>query len=524
MLPVFQKYLIFKIVFVAHEVATDSLRIFVLRARLRGPGFCLQKNQLLDMGLCQTNDSLNRLRAFFRIRFPTKFKNCSIQGIAMRYEPFVISKNKGFEIEILKNMAEYLNTTFDLEISMKSEDWGDKVNGTWQDNFGKIFNTLKIGIGNVAIEADRIDDFDFTFSHYTTTLIWVVPIADYVEKWRVLTIIFSLDIWAISFSVISTVAILFILAARISGDIRYLKSISGAFLSSFQIIINSSVHKTPTTDSVRLIFVIALIFALLITCIYTSGLMHVLRSAVREHQIHTVDEILESDLEIGGLMEYRERFKNPENDDCIDEICKRYKYFTGENDTAQTWLSMVDKRLACTPLPRPFVKYYMIRTYEKVDKNASTDDSGKIKLFIMDDPINFYPIAVVMRKGNPFRKIFDGFLKRFSETGLLLPILIREYRQQYLKVIYLAEHSDDGPEQLNVYHLQGLFAILVIGYFIAIVAFVIEITIGRRHEKNKRRFESRKNNPKNKKFYYDKRFGDMYGKTYPRNPHAILPL
>ncbi|KAL3273602.1 hypothetical protein HHI36_015034 [Cryptolaemus montrouzieri] len=445
----------------------------------------------------------------------------------MKYEPFVINKTHGFEIEILKNVAQHLNITYDMEISMQSKDWGDKVNGTWQDNFGKIFNSFKFGIGNVAIEADRIQDFEFTYSHYSTTLIWVVPIANYVEKWRVLTIIFTLDIWAISSAVLFTVAILFTVAARISGDITYFKSLSGAFLSSFQIILNNSVYKTPRTNSVKFIFVIGLIFALLITCVYNSGLMHVLTNAIREHQIDNVEEILKSGLEIGGLMEYKERFANPEKDECENEIFRRYKHFSGENDSAQIWLSLVEKRKACTPLPRPFVQYYMIKTYEK-EENNPTGETKKIKLFIVNNPINFYPLAMVMRRGNPLRKTFDEFLKRFIESGLLLTILHKENKRKFLKLTYLAELPDNGPEQLNVYHLQGLFAILGMGYLIAILAFVIEITfckLNKRYaKKGKGSDKYRKNDQSNKKFYYDERYGDMYGKTFPKDPHKIFPL
>ncbi|KAL3273608.1 hypothetical protein HHI36_015040 [Cryptolaemus montrouzieri] len=398
----------------------------------------------------------------------------------MRYEPFIINKNQGIEIELLKNMAEHLNTTFDMQITMKSEDWGDKVNGAWQDNFGKIFNTLKIGIGNVAIEADRIEDFDFTFSHYTTTLIWVVPIANYMKKWRVLTIIFSLDLWAISFAVVFALAILFILAARITGDIPYFKTVAGGFQSSFQIIVNTSIHKTPKTNLVRFVFVIGLIYSLIITCIYTSGLMHLLRYSIREHQIDSIEEILESGLEIGGLKEYRERFVNPKTGECADELCKRYKYFSRENDTAQIWLSLVEQRQACTPLPRLFVKYYMVKSYDK-GKNDPTDEN-KIKLFIINNPINVYPVAIVMRKGNPFRKIFDIYHIRYFEAGLLLPILNHAYRQEFSKLMYLVEHSHDGPEQMDFYHLQGPFGILGIGYLIAILTFIVEITFGKKHD------------------------------------------
>ncbi|KAK9883143.1 hypothetical protein WA026_001341 [Henosepilachna vigintioctopunctata] len=524
-IPSLHKYLVYTVVFIDYNVKIDKQEVFVFKLKLDGTGMCLEGSKFFSVGSCETRRYSVRLNALLKSRFLKSFKNCTIKGLAMTYEPFVINRTKGVEILLLEAMSEYINATFDLKVTLKSEDWGDKVNGTWGGNFNEIVNSLKIGIGNVGPEADRIEDFDFTYSHLSARLVWVVPIAKYMKKWRVLTIIFKLNVWFVCFGVLMFMTLFLIVLSRMCDDIIYYQDISGSLLTSIQIVIFSCVHRIPKTDQVRIIFLSGLIFSLIMTCVYTSSLINVLTNVVREHQIDNEDEILQSGLEIGGLEEYRERFQNAENDGCADDVCKKYQFYTGENDTAQTWLQKVERGIACTPLPRAFVQYYMVKTNDILGNNSGTmsylpDASRRIKMFIIDKPINFYSLAIVMKKGNPFRRIFDKFLKKFVEAGLMYT-LMSVYDNQFIRLNDLIANSDDGPEQLSMYHLQGPFALFGIGNIISILIFIIELICGRkdmlcyrRKEKNRILWYT-KIDPKNKALYIDKKYGDMYGKTYP---------
>ncbi|XP_045478350.1 uncharacterized protein LOC123683382 [Harmonia axyridis] len=513
------KYHMLKVIVIEHDLESDNLGVHVLQLKLLGPGLCLKKSRFVSTGSCKNSGHQTRLRALMRSRIPRTFKNCTIEAIAMKYEPFVINEDKGIEIKLLKEMGRHNNITFSINVTKDAKDWGDKVNGTWNGNFAEIINTLKVGIGNVGPEADRLEDFDFTYSYKSPILVWVVPIAGNVKKWRVLTIIFAPLLWSIIFAVFILLAGLIVTFSRYFGDNPYLQSISGGFLTSLQLLISSSVYKTPTITVVRLVFLGGLLFGLILTCVYSSYLINVLTKAVKEHQIHNEQEIVESNLVIGGLEEYLERFQKSDNDDCLDDICRRYQYSSDENDTAMFWLKKVEDKEACTPLTKLFVQYYMLNRFEESREEDIDSRVKRVKLFIIDKPINFYSLAVVMNKGNPFRRSFDKFIKKFVEAGLMYTLTV-EFQDKFERLKYFIRNADQGQEKLSVYHVQGPFAIWGIGNGIAILVFFMEnlwffkLCKTFQSEKSKASYIGR--DPRDKNLYYDCKYGNMYGRNYPK--------
>ncbi|XP_044758794.1 uncharacterized protein LOC123316669 [Coccinella septempunctata] len=523
LVPILWKYQMLKVVLAEHDLRNDSVTVHVLQLKLFGPGMCLEKSRFFSAGPC--NKSLlrsSRLRALLRSRMPRIFKNCTIETIAMQYEPFVISEDEGIEIKLLKHMEKYNNVTFDINLTTEAKDWGDKVNGSWEGNLGEIINTLKVGIGNVGPEADRLEDFDFTYSYKSPVLIWVVPIAENVKKWRVLTIIFTPQLWAVVFAVFFGTTGLFFSLSRFFRDDSFLRSLSGSFLASLQILISSSVNRTPSTNIVRLVFASGLLFALIVTCVYSSYLINVLTNVVREHQIQNEREILDSGLVIGGLEEYLERFQRSDNNDCLDEICKRYQYFRDENDTAMFWLKKVQDREACTPLTKLFVQYYMVKRFESYENEVESiyERKKRVKLFIIQKPINFYSLAIVMNKGNPFKKSFDKFIKKYVEAGLMYTLSV-EYEDKFERLKQIVSNTDEGPERLGIYHVQGPFAVLGIGDGIAILIFLIEklwnFEFSSVHRKISPDSRIIRRDIRNKSLFYDRKYGNMYGKNYTKN-------
>lgn len=425
-------------------------------------------------------------RRYFYTGLKFDLKNCSLGVVAMPYKPFVINKTDGIEIRVLKGIERALKIHFNITVSKVSSSWGEQTaNGTWTKNLGLVYEKKYFGIGNVDIGRDiDIEDFVFSYSYHTEPLVFVVPIAQFVPEWRILTAIFTKEMWSICLGVIIVFGLIFyFLSIKSERTTIYFQQ---PFVSSLQVFISYPASRQPKNELLRIFYLSLSVFSILIYSAYTCSLINYLKNPIREYQPQENRDILDTSgnykYYIGGIKKYESVF----NLSRLEH--ETYHTESHENDTVDYWLGKVAYERNIWTVSSSFYAKYLIAE----NSNVTTDQNGKPKVFVFKNKLMSYSIGMIARKGHPMLKKFDTVIKRMLYGGLVI-----HYCNEYFRDIDAATSADLSEDTslkpLTVNHIQGPFFILFCGYILGFVTLILEIVIfkfkqiyKRRQKKSKR--------------------------------------
>lgn len=214
--------------------------------------------------------------------------------------------------------------------------------------------------------------------------------------------------------------------------------------------------------------------------------MRVYSDPPRQHQIDTVEEILEGNLPFGGLDLYR-AFYNESDDVFLYQIFQNYQLNT--NKTLREYLEQISIHQSfATMANRFYVEYYVARG----DKAVCTESECPA-IFAIPKPVVCYNINFVARKGFPYISRMNDLILRFRENGVLNMWLNDMNHRNALKGA--GKSKKKRMNALSLTHLEGAFVVLLIGLIIGISSLGMELLV-----KNQKRKEL-----KDEKFNYKKK-------------------
>ncbi|XP_023209597.1 uncharacterized protein LOC111612600 [Centruroides sculpturatus] len=108
-------------------------------------------------------------------------------------------------------------------------------------------------------------------------------------------------------------------------------------------------------------------------------------------------------------------------------------------------------------------------SYDMAIKIWTSNDEEK--WFISDDALKSLPYAFPMRKGFPLKNKFDSIISRFIETGVTSKT-VEDIRYKNQKTVRKFE-------ALDLTNFLGAFSLLLAGYSLAIICFILELFIGK---------------------------------------------
>lgn len=217
--------------------------------------------------------------------------------LSLTIPPFLINttseKQPGFEILILKEASKRLNFTTEY-ISNPYKVWGTKLpNGSVTDMFSMVASRkANLMIGMVIVNYEFINDFDIIVAHVQLYVTFHVPRALSVEPWQNLTLSFTKTIWILILGSIISTSLTLWLTGRDENLLNWIFVTLHTFLSSYSFI--------PKPFLVCMILVIWNLYSFVVNTIYQSGLTSFLTKSAYQHQIATVEEMVNSDLDYGG--------------------------------------------------------------------------------------------------------------------------------------------------------------------------------------------------------------------------------
>lgn len=438
--------------------------LYTLKFDLKSHHHCLNHFKLVNIDSCYKGE-MKRNKRYIQIKIEN-FNNCTLDVVANKLDPFVIDENEGFEIIFLKQLGKTLNISFNITLTGE-DSWGVKEEGVWTKGLGRVYEESALGIGNFYLAPEYSEDFDSTSPYYISGLVWIVPIAQYVPKWRVLAIIFSWYLWILCISLVLFSAVLLKITSLSKNESKHYKKFGNDLLNTFQIMIVNAVDRQPKSDWSRIVFIGLNFFSIIITAVYTSSLINYLTLPQREPQVDSIDGVLAKNWDIGGLPVYQDIF-NVTNDEKAMQIYDIFQV----NESLYIWLTSVgDDRDTASIVNDVFLNCLLARNDPLV-----TDATGKPKVFILEDRIFSYSVVMVANKGFPFLPKFNHVIGLLTKYGLI-GAMARRYTFD-LASKKMEKEESGFVQPLSIDHLQGAFFILVLGEISGFVIFLFEIVVG----------------------------------------------
>lgn len=430
---------------------------------------CGKNTQTLLMDKCDYGKRRNTHRLFPN-KIPNDLDNCTVKAVAINSPPFVINvyNNSGFEINLLNIVAQKLNISFNFTVKRKSDYWSSRDNASqWQGAQKFMQDNLAIGVGNMIANGQIYEDFEVTTTYYFEYLRWIVPRADPAPRWKCLVVIFNGKLWLSCFAVYVTCSLLFYIMSNIRKEIKTYRGFWFSFISALSLLIGVALYRAPSTHILRIIFIMTALFGMIVASLYQSGLINVLTNPLYETQILTQEDILKSNLRIGGTPSYKELFIDRHS----GEINERFVTNTSfANRNVYDWLVRVASvKDTCTVSNKFYVMYVKSRGDKKI-----CNKKGQDQLYVTRKNLIAYPVHMLTVKGFPLFEQFNKAIFQICMGGLTVKWIEEIKYEINRKTKSPIKHDEDDDIMLTTEHLQGAFIVLIFGSICATVVFFLE--------------------------------------------------
>lgn len=286
------------------------------------------KMRILHIGKCTSGKlaDIKLTRRQLRVdKVPATMKHCTFQFCARVQEPFVNKGCKsGLEIIIMDFLRQEMG--FEVNTSCSDLDRGERnEDGTWGDLLGQVLSdSCDIIAGAFYPDHEVHAQFAFTDFYLQDFYTFYVKKAELAPRWMGLISIFESNTWA-AFAVVLVISwIAWFILGNVSQEPHQHRLILLTFMNVFAVSLGVTANNRPNKSTLRMFFVFLALYALTITAIYTSKLITVFTHPKYDHQIDSIEELLEMNVPMGGRLENRDWFDNGEE---IDEaVFERYNF------------------------------------------------------------------------------------------------------------------------------------------------------------------------------------------------------
>lgn len=438
--------------------------------------YCYKDPLINELDICKNGTWIRN--QFLNSTFPSlpNMYNCSLDILTMTYPPFVINATDGFEIDILELLEDIFNFTFDITVDRKATGWGDKVNGTWYGKLKTIKDNYIFGIGNLVVDEAIGEDFSYTQDYFVQRAHWITPIPKLMPRYKVIFIIFKGYLWLLIIITYFIFVLLFHVLSFSKYELRKYKEYGNIFIYTFGLYICAAIGTQPKSTIVRYLFASAVLLSFLLSSFYQTLLINFLTHDHYESSYDYSVEVLESNLKIGGLQQYRTVFEG-RNSTTYNEVLSKYENFTDDRDSIDYWLNKVaNDRDTATVLNSFFTRYAIA-----IQNPAVTRPNGEPKIHLGSTELYTFPNKIVSSKNNLFLKLFDRIIGILVTHGFIVK-WTAYYLQELEKAEFILKWNSEKTGQSIVFtfdHVEGAFFLLIIGYSTAFAAFLGECAYNR---------------------------------------------
>lgn len=304
-------------------------------------------------------------------------------------------------------------------------------------------------------------DFAVTNTYMQDTYTWYVPKAALEAPWRGLVDIFQHQTWLLFTLILGIAASAWWIFGRATAYEHLAhRQPSLVGLNTWAVFLSISANNRPDRTPLRVFFIMLALYGLTVTTVYTSNLITLFTDPHHETQIDTVEAIIAAGLPMGGREEYSDWFAD--GDTPLDEaVSERYNFSDRFQPRTENLRRIRDGQQTML----------MNRFYVLTNILHS-------KIYELPGNVFVNPLEMITVHSFPLLRSINVMLNRMKDAGLVEKIytdfvdLMNVRKAVYEEKLHRGEPT---RKVLTVNHLQGAFAVLIIGHLFAGFVFVLEL-------------------------------------------------
>lgn len=294
--------------------------------------------------------------------------------------------------------------------------------------------------------------------------------------WHGLLEIFDMYTWLLFFLILITAALAWWVFGLAMPEKPAQKELQLASLNTWAVFLSVSSNNRPDYTPLRVFFIMLALYGLNVTTIYTSNLITMFTEPRHETQLDSIEDIIQAGLPIGKrefliylkfcLIELFNEGGREEYDDWFDndlehdkEVFRRYNssdYFQPTNENLQRVCDGKQSML--------INRFYVL------------SNSMRDQIFALPGNVFSNPLEMIAERGFPLLRKLNTLIDRMKDSGLVMKIYNDFLHTMNLKEgKRMREQATETQVVLTIEHLEGAFAVLILGYLLSGLVFVLEL-------------------------------------------------
>jgi hypothetical protein len=410
----------------------------------------------------------------FPPKMPYNLKRCNINASTIHIEPYVFMHEEadsadrctaGLECRLFSLIMDKMNMTFQLKLPGE-EMWGMKLgNDSWTGMKGHLIKNISdIAFGSLFLDTELCDVFECTVTYFESYFVWHLPRAKEIAKWKSLFLVFRLTTWLAFVAVCVAVVLLLWQMARSNNtdpsEMPTYSNFSQCSSNVWAVVLGVSVPEMPRTSRLRVLFLLWLFYSLHTNIVYLTFLTTFLIYPGFEHQIQSVEELVESDVEY-GFHEGLDKYFNDSNDEIL------VKMLNNRKDCAAKVTNCHNRTITKGEFAVLETSHYM----DYLNAKLYVEQSEKPLFYSLKDTFLRNNFVMYLTKGNHLLDRINSIIRHAVEAGLI----DQWWREMKISWALRSEKQiHEKSSTLALPDLQSAFVILFLGLGFCLFVFIIE--------------------------------------------------
>jgi hypothetical protein len=361
----------------------------------------------------------------------------------------------GHCIDHMNAMAQALNFKPVVDFITDLNSWGQiYTNGSAKGlNRKLLYGETDIAFGDLYLKEGRTKYFDATKGHTVAQMVFIIPQGQQLTAMEKLLQPFSMVVWILLlFTVTIGLVVIFVINHKLNQHKTFVfgTKVNSPVMNMLMAIFGMQQPVLPNRNFARFILTMFIILCLVMRSIYQGSLYLFLQSDGRHKEVQSISQLID------------------------------------ENYTIFIYLPAIDLVNASYPQLMPRVQFYKVtdsflrREIDESQKVAGLENLRNIVRLNRRDQSKQrsslkYCKQTFMNVNNvwylPRNSYLTNTLNKKTEL-FLAGGFIQHWTNRYVDPVF--KNNERKLQQLNLRQMAGTFHILLIGYFVALVAFVCE--------------------------------------------------
>ena len=310
--------------------------------------------------------------------------------------------------------------------------------------------------------------FDCTNTYYIFSVSWYVPCFDKYPRWSSIFRILSVELWLVLIISIVTASISTTLVGRYSctSEWQGYKTLTSSLTNIWAIILGVAVSTMPRAPSLRLLFLAWVCFSLAFSTVIQAFLTTFLIDSGYKTPIQNMDELFASGIKLVYIQEYSSIFEIGDKTEASN--IQRKSVNCPSSEVCENWAKYhknVSILLADDIVEENFAFGFFVG-----------ENSKPMLCRLKDGLFRQSGLTMIMFHGDPLMRRVTEIIDRVVEAGLYnYWISLRMHLINLFSRKTAIVHPLDGYYSFNLYHMQPAFYLLLMGWCLSTLCFLVEI-------------------------------------------------